>query len=218
VRLRGKFLPSRWAKGEANFNDVGLWIEDHQVMQYWERPLMGALARLVTRAPGVKILEVGFGLGLSAQAILDRGCSDYTVIEAHPAVAERARAWARDQRIPVRVVEGLWQDSLECLGRFDGILFDTYPTNELEYGEEQFEFVRPFMDHVPSLLAERGCFAYYTDETRDFRQAHLNMVLARFSSVELKVVEGLRPPPECEYWSHDHMVIACLSEPRSIKQ
>lgn len=208
------FSPAHWKDGEVRLTGEGLWIENHQVMQYWERPLMHALAALVTRVPGACVLEVGFGLGLSAQAIVEAGCSDYTVIEAHPFVAQRAREWASRQSITARVIEGLWQDSLEGLGRFDGILFDTYPTNSLEYGEEQYEFVRPFMDVVPTLMHKQAVVAYYTDETRDFRPAHLHMILARFNMVELSIVENLCPPPECDYWQDDHMVIASLRDPR----
>ena len=89
---------------------------------------MRRLAEYATRNRG-RVLEIGFGLGISASEIMSLGCDEYVVIEAHPEVAERARQWGRAQATPVSVVEDFWQNSLDRVGRFDGILFDTYPVN-----------------------------------------------------------------------------------------
>src|SRR5262249_11218396 len=57
-----------------------LRVSGQEVMQTWEAPLMQALARGVTR-PGGSVLEIGFGLGLSAGFVQELGPSRHTVVE-----------------------------------------------------------------------------------------------------------------------------------------
>jgi len=66
----------RWNKEQANFTNAEagdgrgemLIIDGHPVMSQWEQPYMAQLASVATRNGG-RVLEVGFGLGLSATAI-----------------------------------------------------------------------------------------------------------------------------------------------------
>lgn len=180
-----------------------------QVMQYWERPLMRQLASYATRRKG-RVLEVGFGLGISADYIAEFGCEDYCVIEAHPLIAEKARAWAATQPIAVQVVEDFWQNVVGRLGVFDGILFDTYPVD----ADAASNNYKSFLPCAQSFLADEGVLTYYSEETREFRSDHLQRILEHFDTVEFTVVEHLRVPLNCRYWKHDHMVLPCLSRPR----
>ena len=192
-----------WATMAVTYTDAGLDIGGCQVMQYWELPLMRKLAALAAVRDG-DILEVGFGLGLSATEICRSPIRSYTVIEAHPLVAQKARDWARNQQVPVTVVEGMWQDVIADLTTtFDGICFDTYPLVESERGRNHF----PFIPAAKQLLRSGGCLTYYSDETVDFRKEHLDLLLRNYQRVELHTVAALAPPPECDYWQHDHMVI-----------
>jgi guanidinoacetate N-methyltransferase len=207
-------LPADWRTETLKLNDASLDMGDHQVMQAWEDPLMKALATVATRKKGA-VLELGFGMGISASHIISIGCSSYTVIEANAQIAENARQWARAQDCPVTVIEGFWQDQVSTIGKFDGILFDTYPTNEIELSLPQHVFVEPFMDVVPNLLAAGGVFTYYSNETMKIRPDHIALMLERFHTVELTVAERLAPPANCNYWQHDHMVVPALSGPRA---
>jgi guanidinoacetate N-methyltransferase len=178
---------------------VGGW----QVMQAWERPLMAALADIVCEGRG-DVLEVGFGMGISATEIMNRGCATYTVIEAHPVIAEKARIWASAQPVRVEVIEGFWEDVVPALGRrFDAILFDTYPMSESERHKNHY----PFIEVASALLKPGGLLTYYSDETTDFRPDHLQLLLTHFDEVTLKKITGLEPYPDCEYWREDHMVV-----------
>jgi len=183
----------------ANELKIGQW----QVMQRWETPLMERLAEFVTHNRG-DVLEVGFGLGISADAILRKGCRSYTVIEAHPMIAEKAREWGSNASVAVTVHEGFWQDIVPTLAkRFDGILFDTYPLTEDEWLSNHF----PFIPIAPSLLTEGGVLTYFSDETVDFRAEHLRLLLAAFKDIRLVRIDGLEPYPGCEYWTADHMIV-----------
>jgi len=203
-----------WRDATAIFTGEGLFVDSYQVMQRWEWPLMRALAAAACRTPG-RVLEIGYGLGMSAEFITGFGCSEYVAIEAHPEVAKRAREWGTKQAMPVTIVEGFWQDVIgEGLGKFDGILFDTYPVNDGELAMEQYQFVESFMKRVPDLLSPNGYFTYYSDETRNIRPDHVRLMLQHFNRIELTIAEGLAPPSTCDYWADDHMVVPCLSSPR----
>ena len=102
-----------------------------QVMMEWERPYMEACIDALQ--PKGDTLEVGFGCGYSATQIQKYHPKSHTIIEYHPLVAERARAWAKAHP-HVRIVEDTWQNALDKLGTFDTIFFDDYP---LESAGEQ---------------------------------------------------------------------------------
>jgi guanidinoacetate N-methyltransferase len=192
-----------WSTMEVRVTDSELTIGGWQVMQTWEEPLMDVLASEVTTRGG-DILEVGFGLGISAGQIIEKGCQSYTVIEAHPEIAENARKWGARQAVPVEVIEGTWQAVTPTLDRhFDGILFDTFPLTPEERGRNHFAFI-PI---APRLLREGGMLVHYSDETVDFRMEHLRLLLESFNEVRLIRVDGLEPPPDCEYWSSSQMII-----------
>ena len=109
-------VPARAVGGEP-------LIGDHQVMQVWQQPLMDELARVVA-LPDRDVLEVGFGLGLAANAIQEIGVRTHTIVESHPSVYEMLVRWKeRWQNREIRPVKCRWQD-LSQLGTFDAILFD----------------------------------------------------------------------------------------------
>lgn len=186
-----------------SLTDTELTIGGWQVMQSWELPLVRVMAQEVT-ARGGDILEIGFGMGLTAREIIRCGCRTYTVIEAHPAIADMARQWSSQQNLPVTVVEGFWQDRVTSLqAQYDGILFDTFPLSKSERHRNHYAFIPV----APSLLRQNGVLTYYSDETVDYRTSHLRLLLRFFNEVKLIKVAGLQPFPHCEYWHHAHMVV-----------
>ena len=97
----------------------------HQVMMEWEKPYMEALVKKLN--PSGDVLEIGFGLGYSADAIQRYDINSHTIIECDPVVLEKAYEWAKKQKHKVTIVEGKWQEELGALGRFDSFFFDDYP-------------------------------------------------------------------------------------------
>jgi guanidinoacetate N-methyltransferase len=71
------------------------------LMMEWEKDLMLAHAKLIARGD---VLEIGFGMGISAQFIQDLGVNSHTIVEIHPVIAEHAREWAKDKP-NVKIVE-----------------------------------------------------------------------------------------------------------------
>src|SRR5262249_17301073 len=87
-----------------------------QVMMEWEKPYMDACIDALK--PFGDVLEIGFGLGYSAERIQTYHPRSHTIVEFHPEVAARAREWAK--RYPnVMIVEDTWQNALANLGVFD---------------------------------------------------------------------------------------------------
>jgi len=196
-------------EASAHYDDKELVISGQQVMQAWEQPLMAQLARYAARSHG-DVLEVGFGMGLSATAIVNEGVRSYTVIESNPEVQAKARAWrTKFPDTDIRIVPGRWQDAIGALGRFDGILFDTYPVDEqemVEYYVHSTYYIEHFLPHAVEHLVEGGVLAYYTSEINSLGRGHQRLLFQHFRSLEMSVVDGMAPPPDCAYYFASSMV------------
>src|SRR5262249_2244962 len=72
-------------EADAQFSDDELIISGQEIMQAWERPLMAQLARYAARSQG-DVLEVGFGMGISASLLQQEGVRSYTLVECNPDV------------------------------------------------------------------------------------------------------------------------------------
>ena len=203
------FDAPNWRAAETQIIKGSLFVgSQSQVMQDWEQPLMRRLAQFATLQGG-RVLEVGFGLGISAAEIMNCGCEEYVVIEAHPEIAARARTWGAQQRIPVRIFEGFWQNVIHEVGRFDGVLFDVYAVNDIS-GDNNY---RRFLPLAHQVLRPNGGVTYFSGETRKFDSDHIEFLLSHFGEVNFAIVDGLYPPPECRYWKHDHMVVPYVKRP-----
>ena len=95
-----------------------------EVMMNWEDDIMKASADYICENGG-DILEIGFGMGISAGYIQANDINSHTIIENHPQVIEKAKAWALGKS-NVTIIEGDWYDVKDSLSTYDGIFYDTY--------------------------------------------------------------------------------------------
>jgi hypothetical protein len=97
------------------------------IMHIGEKYLMTKLAEIVTKNGG-DILEIGFGMHLSADVIQSNtNVTSHTIIEIHPVQYERALEWANLQKIKTTVILGDWIELLPLTNmKFDGVLHDTH--------------------------------------------------------------------------------------------
>ena len=95
-----------------------------EVMMDWEAPIMSASAAYVCKEGG-DILEIGFGMGISATYIQSHTINSHTIIENHPDIIPKAQAWAADKS-NVTIVEGSWYDVKDTLSTYDGLFYDTW--------------------------------------------------------------------------------------------
>jgi guanidinoacetate N-methyltransferase len=188
------------------YQDDQLSIDGREVMQAWEEPVMRAMARTITRDRG-DVLEVGYGLGISARRILEFGCRSYTVLEPNQLVIERARRWAEGQTIPIETVAGEWPNDAHRLKSYDGIFYDPYPQTWHERTDRYLlEQLRRLREH----LRPRGVLTYFGRYRSILPRQHQRFLYSTFSEVELELVTDLAPPPGCQYWSSTTMlVVAC---------
>jgi len=131
------------------------------VMDVVSKELMEFYSSIVTQNKG-KVLDVGFGLGYSANAIYNKlGC--YYCIEANKQVYDKAREWA-EGKSNVHIYHGDWVDIIPTLKiKFDGILMDTYDdSNYLKF------------EDYAKLIANNNCvlsiFSYFA--LRDVSELH----------------------------------------------
>ncbi len=96
------------------------------VMHRGEKSLMVKLAEIVTKNGG-DILELGFGMHLSADAVQSNlNVKSHTIIEVHPEIYKNALIWAKDKP-NTKIILGDWVDIIPTItDKFDGILHDTH--------------------------------------------------------------------------------------------
>tara|TARA_Y100001938_G_C8087342_1_gene432860 strand:+ start:1045 stop:1608 length:564 start_codon:yes stop_codon:yes gene_type:complete len=107
-------------------DDTGI---EFQVMMDWEDSIMQASANYVCENGG-DVLEIGFGMGLSAGYIQANDITSHTIVENHPQVIAKAKQWAKDKP-NVTIVEGDWYDVKDSLGTYDGVFYDTWDDDHI---------------------------------------------------------------------------------------
>lgn len=199
--------------------DDSLIVSGQQVMQAWESPLMRTLSGLVTR-PGGSVLEIGFGLGISAGFVQEIGPRRHTIVEANPQIFDMAVEWRRSNGYEnVELVAGRWEDVLAGSGQYDGILFDTYPLTEAEieaHVRHAAAYAGQFFATAARQLAPDGVFTYFTGEIDSLSRRHQRLLLDHFGSFSVRVVDGLQPPADCSYWWAASMAVVVASHPRRV--
>lgn len=203
-------LDASWATAEPQVADGTLLVAGQQVMQDWEQPLMQRLADIVA-ASGGDVLEIGFGLGISAGLLQAAGVRSHTIVELNRQVAATAEAWRGDQESDsISILVGAWENVVPGLGEFDGILWDAFPTSTDEFVQtviRDHTVAERFFGEAARHLKPGGTFAYYSNERDSLGRGHQRILLRHFSSFRVEPVVGLRPPDDCDYWWHDEMVV-----------
>jgi len=101
-----------------------------QVMMNWEDSIMSASAAYVCQKGG-DILEIGFGMGISAGYIQSHSINSHTICENHSQIIPLALEWAKDKP-NVNIVTSSWYDVRNELGTFDGIFYDTWGDDNID--------------------------------------------------------------------------------------
>ncbi len=186
-----------WSQAPAIFTNDTLQIQGHPVMERWEDGYMKQLAQIATSQGGA-VLEVGFGMGISAGYIQQFPIERHLIIEANAEVAARARAFAAGRALATEVLEGFWEDRAVTIpsGSLSGILFDTYPLSAEQVHCNHFNF----FETAFRLLKHGGVLTYYSDEISEFSAQHRERLLAAgFSQID-GLICPVSPPADCQYW------------------
>ncbi|KAF2036094.1 arginine N-methyltransferase 2 [Setomelanomma holmii] len=148
-----------YLKSELRYKEGILLDEsDNAVMMDWETQIMQRHAETLIPKSGLKVMNVGHGMGIVDTAIQTHDPAEHHIVEAHPQVHKRLREQGWYDKPNVYIHEGRWQDVLPRLIEqgvvLDGIYYDTFAE---DYGALK-EF---FAEYVVALLAPKGKFGWY---------------------------------------------------------
>ncbi|KAL8999202.1 MAG: hypothetical protein Q9169_001867 [Polycauliona sp. 2 TL-2023] len=133
----------------------------NSVMMSWETDLMSHTASLLAPSPGLRILNIGHGMGIIDTHFQSTSPGTHHIVEAHPSVRANMREKGWYDKPNVVIHEGKWQDILPSLIEnengsvlFDVIYFDTFA--------EPYSALRTFFeDFVVGLLDDGGRWGYF---------------------------------------------------------
>ena len=150
-------------------------LDDDEIMEDWLIPVMETMARVIAEDGG-DILEIGFGRGISADMIQKYPINSHTIIECNDTIVEIFEKWKNQyEGKDIRLVHGLWQDTIDSLGKFSGIFFHTYPLNEdeyMRYVHGSITFAEHFFAHASEHLIPGGAFTYFSNEINSLSREH----------------------------------------------
>ena len=144
-------------------------------MMGWEKDIMRETVQKLCldhpKASGLKVLNIGFGLGIVSlffkkkevimiryqqidgffQSLPSHYPTQHVIIEAHPDVLQHMRETGWYDKPGIKILEGKWQDFLDSddlltSGGFDVIYTDTF--------SEDYSDLRQFFEHLPNLMAD----------------------------------------------------------------
>lgn len=141
------------------------------VMMDWETPLMERHAELLSPRPGLRVLNIGHGMGIIDKLFQSHSPESHHIVEAHPDVLKKMRENGWYEKPGVVIHEGKWQDILPTLGDivFDAIYFDTFAEEYKALREFFSEWVVQFLDSEGKMSFFNGmgadrqvCYDVYT--------------------------------------------------------
>lgn len=206
-------LAQRFVPGNIHFslNDrTHLPLSDEDIMEDWQIPVMKEMVKVCTERKG-DVLEIGFGRGIASELIQLQNVKSHTIIECNDSVIARFNKWQKDYKHrKIDLVHGLWQDTIESLGLFDGIFFHTYPLNEDEYFNyvnDSVTFAEHFFPVASKHLRDGGIFTYFSNEIDSLSRGHQRSLLKCFSSFVVHTIPLIIPEDVRDTWWADTMVI-----------
>lgn len=216
---------ARWVAEREALTEDRLDIEGHPVMQRWETPYMGKLAEVAT-SKGGRVVEVGFGMGISATAVQSHPIEEHIILEANGDVFKRLEEFAKGAPSKVTPMgPDLWQVSIKDIpdNSVDGILYDTYPLNKEEQHTHQFEFLRearrilkPGGIMTYCNLTSLGVLKHEYDSWKDLFEETQKPHLLKAGYTEDEIVDvqafPVTPTADCEYYSHNTAMVPIIQK------
>ena len=130
--------------------------EGNAIMMKWETPIMKKSAEIITKQKkGLRILNIGFGLGIIDTFIQEYEPKKHVIIEAHEGVYNKMIKDGWKEKKGVEIHFGKWQDIIPQLTEtFDGIYFDTWG--------EDYTDMKEFHEHLLNILdQETGGHSFF---------------------------------------------------------
>ncbi len=148
-----------YLQSQLRFQD-GRILDDSNngVMMAWETDIMKCTADLLAPKQGLRILNIGHGMGIVDTFFQEKEPIAHHIVEAHPAVLARMKKDGWYERPDVAIHEGRWQDIVPQIMEqgilFDAIYFDTFA--------EDYKALRDFFsDSIIGLLDDGGKWGFF---------------------------------------------------------
>ncbi|PGH36537.1 hypothetical protein GX50_00573 [[Emmonsia] crescens] len=150
---------SRYLQSNLTFQHDRLLDGDQNgVMMAWESDIMAKSAKALLPTPGLRVLNIGHGMGIVDNLFQAQQPSAHHIIEAHPAVITEMKSKGWHKKPGVTIHEGRWQDILPKLiddgETFDAIYYDTF-------AESYSDFRDFFSEQVIGLLEPNGKWGFF---------------------------------------------------------
>jgi protein arginine N-methyltransferase 2 len=150
---------SRYLNSDLTFQQDRLLDQDQNgVMMAWESDIMAKSAKQLLPTPGLRVLNVGHGMGIVDGFIQEQSPSAHHIIEAHPSVVAEMKRKGWHEKPGVVIHEGKWQDILPGLVAegvmFDAIYYDTF-------AESYADFRDFFTEQVIGVLEQEGKWSFF---------------------------------------------------------
>lgn len=129
---------AEYIAAELTIDADGIRLGDVHVMPSAERDVIQAeVRRLCDMYRPRRVLELGFGLGYSADAFQGYGVDVHTIVEVHPTIVARARTWATG-RPGVTIIPGLAQTIPIPNGAWDLVFDDRCEVTDIPMDTRRF--------------------------------------------------------------------------------
>lgn len=150
---------TRYLNSNLTFQNERLLDQDQNgVMMAWETDIMARSAKKLLPTTGLRVLNIGHGMGIVDGFFQEQSPSSHHIIEAHPEVVAEMKRKGWHERPGVQIHEGRWQDILPGLvgqgEMFDAIYYDTF-------AESYSDFREFFTEQVIGLLEQEGRWGYF---------------------------------------------------------
>jgi len=142
---------------EAVYSGDSLRIGDKFVMHEWERPLIRRMVEDLKLTADDRLLEIGFGMGISASILQEFGPASHTIVEPHPHVLVQAERW-KCGRENIQLQPGYWQQLNTRAQRYSAIFFDPFADDMNAVDDENLGFLK---FAAQSLLSDDGRLALF---------------------------------------------------------
>lgn len=128
------------------------------VMMAWETSIMQRTATLLAPKPGLRILNIGHGMGIIDTFFQQTSPTEHHIIEAHPSILTHMKEGKWHEKSSVTIHAQKWQEAVPALVAqgiiFDVIYFDTFA--------EDYKALRDFFsDWVLGLLDDGGRWGFF---------------------------------------------------------
>ncbi|EDO46495.1 predicted protein, partial [Nematostella vectensis] len=220
IYSKGEDCKPEWKDAEANFDEKNdhLQIMGKPVMERWETPYMHKLASIAA-SNGGRVLEIGFGLAISATKIQSFPIDEHVIIECNDGVFKRLEKFAENAAHKVTPKKGLWEDVVPTLedNSFDGILYDTYPLMTCQKShirKKMYVGGGGIKSIIPGNISSGKSYLKYKYPVKRYQETQIShLVESGFAVNDISTeVMDIDCEEGCKYYSHNKMIAPTIKK------